>query len=71
MFKQIKTESSKLSNSLKTFHAEERGASGSVDNIMMIFVAAIILIALVTLVNDEVWTRVTEQITELLGSAIG
>jgi len=60
----------RLSRELGAFYAEERGASGSVDNVMIIFVAAIILLGLVTLFNTEVWTTVTERIGELMGQGI-
>jgi hypothetical protein len=61
----------RLRRELGAFHVEERGASGSVDNIMLIFVAAIILVALATLVDTTIWTRVTTEISNLLDNAIG
>jgi len=69
----IKTEnlSLRLRQGLSAFHQEERGASGSVDNVMIIFVAAIILIALVTAFNSTIWSSVTQQIQSLMGSTIG
>jgi hypothetical protein len=69
----IKTEnlSLRLRQELSAFHKEERGASGSVDNVMIIFVAAIILIALVTAFNGTIWTAVTGQIQDLMGRSIG
>jgi hypothetical protein len=69
----IKTEnlSLRLSQALSAFHKEERGASGSVDNVMIIFVAAIILIALVTAFNGTIWSAVTQQIGDLMGRTIG
>jgi hypothetical protein len=80
MLRQIKTESNqelkafslrnlslRLRRELSAFHEEERGASGSIDNVMMVFVAAIILIGLVTLFDTEVWTVVTARISDLLG----
>jgi Flp pilus assembly pilin Flp len=84
MFRQSRTENSyelkafftrslshRLRRGLRAFHHEERGASGSIDNVMMVFVAALILVGLITLVNDNVWTAVTDKITELFGSTIG
>ena len=84
MLRQIKTESNqesmafstrnlsvRLRRELSAFHDEERGASGSIDNVMMVFVAAIILIGLITLFNTEIWTTVTEKITSLLGESVG
>jgi hypothetical protein len=78
MLRRIKTESNqelkafslrnlslRLRRELSAFHGEERGASGSIDNVMMVFVAAIILIGLVTLFNTEIWTTVTARISEL------
>jgi hypothetical protein len=69
----IKTEnlSLRLRQELSAFHKEERGASGSVDNVMIIFVAAIILIALVTAFNSTIWAEVTDQIQDLMGRKIG
>lgn len=69
----IKTEnlSLRLRQGLSAFHQEERGASGSVDNVMIIFVAAIILIALVAAFNSTIWSSVTQQIQSLMGSSIG
>jgi hypothetical protein len=61
----------KLRQELSAFHQEERGASGSVDNIMLIFIAAIILIGLITLFNGQIWTTVTQRISELLGNSVG
>ncbi|HEU0178626.1 MAG TPA: hypothetical protein VFV58_30550 [Blastocatellia bacterium] len=63
--------SHRLRRELSAFHEEERGASGSIDNVMIIFVAAIILIGLVALFNNTIWTAVTTTIEDLLGSAIG
>jgi hypothetical protein len=60
----------RLRRELNAFHEEERGASGSVDNVMIIFVAAIILIGLVTLFNNSIWQTVTTQIQSLLGMTI-
>jgi hypothetical protein len=84
MLRQIKTESNqesmafstrnlsvRLRRNLSAFHKEERGASGSIDNVMMVFVAAIILIGLITMFNTEIWTTVTEKITSLLGESVG
>jgi hypothetical protein len=84
MLRQIKTESNqelkaprfrnlnlRLRRELDAFHDEEHGSSGSVDNIMIIFVAAIILIGLVAMFNDTIWTQVTTTVEDLLGSAIG
>ena len=69
----IKTEnlSLRLRQGLRAFHQEERGASGSVDNVMIIFVAAIILIALVAAFNETIWSAVTQQIQDLMGTTIG
>jgi hypothetical protein len=84
MLRQIKTESDqelkafslrnlslRLRRELSAFHKEERGASGSIDNVMIVFVAALILVGLIALVNENVWTSVTEKIQELFGSTIG
>jgi hypothetical protein len=84
MLRQIKTESNqelkafslrnlslRLRRELSALHDEERGASGSIDNVMMVFVAALILVGLITLVNENVWSEVTGKIQELLGSSIG
>jgi hypothetical protein len=57
----------RLRRELGAFHGEERGASGSVDNIMMVFVAALILVGLVTYFNSSVWNLVTGKIQQLLG----
>ena len=65
------TLSLRLRQGLSAFHKEERGASGSVDNVMIIFVAAIILIALVAAFNDTIWSAVTQQIEDLMGTTIG
>jgi len=61
----------RLRRELSAFHEEEHGASGSIDNVMLIFVAALILIGLITLVNGNVWSQVTGKISELFGSSIG
>jgi hypothetical protein len=84
MLKQIQTESNQelkafslcnlslcLRRELSAFHKEERGASGSIDNVMIIFVAAIILIGLITLFNESIWTAVTQQIEDLMGQSVG
>ena len=82
MFKQNKTESElnafslrnlslRLRSELGAFHDEERGASGSIDNVMIVFVAALILVGLITLVNENVWTAVTDKIQELFSSTVG
>ncbi|MCI0665911.1 MAG: hypothetical protein L0220_33065 [Acidobacteria bacterium] len=76
MLRQIKTESNqnlslRLRRGLNAFHKEERGASGSIDNVMIVFVAALILVGLITLINDNVWTAVTDKIQELFSSTIG
>src|SRR5262249_31396832 len=83
MLRQIKTESNQESRAfslrnlslrlpleLGAFHEEERGASGSVDNVMLIFVAAIILISLVALFKGPIWETVTSAIDTLMGSSI-
>jgi hypothetical protein len=61
----------RLRRELNAFHEEERGSSGSIDNVMIIFVAAIILIGLITLFNDSIWTAVTQQIQDLMGTSVG
>lgn len=84
MLRQITTESNqelkafslrnlslRLRRELNAFHEEERGASGSIDNVMIIFVAAIILIGLITLFNDSIWTAVTQHIQDLMGRSVG
>jgi hypothetical protein len=84
MLRQITTESNqelkafslrdlslRLRRELNAFHEEERGSSGSIDNVMIIFVAAIILIGLITLFNDSIWTAVTQQIQDLMGTSVG
>jgi hypothetical protein len=84
MLRQIKTESNqesktfslrslsdRLRSEVNAFHAEERGASGSIDNVMIVFVAALILVGLITLVNDNVWGKVTDKINELFTQSIG
>jgi hypothetical protein len=84
MLRQVKTESNqelkafslrnlslRLRRELDAFHEEERGASGSIDNVMIVFVAALILVGLITLVNDNVWTAVTDKIQELFNSTVG
>jgi hypothetical protein len=84
MLRQIKSESNqelnafslrnlslRLRRELDAFHEEERGASGSVDNVMIIFVAAIILIGLVTLFNTSIWSTITDRISNLLDMAVG
>jgi hypothetical protein len=84
MLRQVKTESNqelkafsfhnlslRLRRELGAFHEEERGASGSIDNVMIVFVAALILVGLITLVNDNVWTAVTDKIQELFSSTVG
>jgi hypothetical protein len=76
MLRQIKTESNqnlslRLRRELRAFHQEERGASGSIDNVMIVFVAALILVGLIALINDNVWTSVTDKIQELFNSTIG
>ena len=84
MLRQIKSESNqelkafsphnlrlRLRRELGAFHEEERGASGSIDNVMIVFVAALILVGLITLVNDNVWTAVTDKIQELFGMSVG
>jgi hypothetical protein len=75
MFEEIKTQGNNLMNrlhqALNAFHSEERGASGSVDNIMLIFVAAIILVALLALTNETVWTAVEQNVTDVMGTTIG
>lgn len=63
--------SARLRREMGAFHEEERGASGSIDNVMIIFVAAIILIGLITLFNDSIWTAVTEKIGDLMGESVG
>jgi hypothetical protein len=72
MFAEIKTEVNHLSNrlaqELKSFHQEDRGAAGSVDNVMLIFVAGVILIALIALFNDTVTPAVTGKLGELFGN---
>jgi hypothetical protein len=83
MLSQIKTKSNqelkalslrnlshRLRRELSAFHAEERGASGSVDNVMIIFVAAIILIGLITMFNTSVWETVKSRISDLMGKSI-
>ncbi len=84
MLRQIKTESNqelkalslrnlslRLRRELSAFHEEERGASGSVDNVMIIFVAAIILLGLVTLFNGTIWGAVTGAVERVIGSSVG
>jgi hypothetical protein len=84
MLRQIKTESNqelkafslrnlslRLRQGLSAFHEEERGASGSIDNVMIVFVAAIILVGLINLFNGEIWGQVTAKIGELLGMSVG
>jgi hypothetical protein len=84
MLRQVKTESNqelkafslrnlslRLRRELGAFHEEDRGASGSIDNVMIVFVAALILVGLITLVNDNVWTAVTDKIQELFNSTVG
>ena len=84
MLRQVKTESNqelkafslrnlslRLRHELSAFHEEERGASGSIDNVMIVFVAALILIGLITLVNDNVFTAVIDKIQELFNSTVG
>ncbi|MBO0860929.1 MAG: hypothetical protein J2P21_21085 [Chloracidobacterium sp.] len=83
MLRQIKTESNqelkafslrslnlRLRQELGAFHDEEHGSSGSVDNVMIIFIAAIILIALVTYFRSSIWNVVQSQIGNLMGSNI-
>ena len=83
MLRQIKTESNqelkafslrnlsfRLRRELSAFQEEERGASGSVDNVMIIFVAAIILIGLITMFNTSVWETVKSRISDLMGKSI-
>jgi nitrate reductase gamma subunit len=62
--------SHRLRRHLSAFHEEERGASGSVDNVMIIFVAAIILIGLITMFNTSVWETVKSRISDLMGKSI-
>jgi nitrate reductase gamma subunit len=62
--------SHRLRRDLSAFHQEERGASGSVDNVMIIFVAAIILIGLITMFNTSVWETVKSRISDLMGKSI-
>jgi len=75
MLNQIKTEGNQslsiLGRKLSAFHAEEQGASGSIDNVMMVFVAALILVGLVTLVNENVWNSLRDKVQELFQATIG
>jgi len=84
MLRRIKTESNqelkafslrnlnlRLRQELGAFHDEEHGSSGSIDNVMIIFIAAIIIIALVALFNGSIWNQVTDRIGTLMRSAIG
>ena len=72
MLNQIKAEGnqslSNLGRVLNAFHKEERGASGSIDNVMMVFVAALILVAGVV---GEVHGRKKACVAGLLLAAAG
>ena len=83
MLRQIKTESNqeleafslrnldlRLRQELGAFHDEEHGSSGSVDNVMIIFVAAIIIIGLIALFRNSIWGLVTQRVGELMGNTI-
>jgi len=54
----------------KAFHAEESGL-GTVEMILLLFAAVVILIALIALFNSEVWPQVKAKIKSLLGMSPG
>jgi hypothetical protein len=83
MLRQIRTESNqelkalslrnlglRLRRELGAFHEEEHGSSGSVDNVMIIFIAAIILVGLIALFKTGVWAKVKTNINNLMQSSV-
>ena len=60
----------RLRRELGSFHGEERGSSGSVDNVMIIFVAVIILVALVAMFQTSIWNAVTTAVHDIMDDKI-
>jgi len=67
------TDSEKLNPSsagLRALHEDEKGLT-TIEIVLLLFVAVIILIGLISYFNDKVWTAITGAINKLLNFVTG